>query len=67
MPYLLHQLLETSAKRYPDREAVIYKNNAITYRQLDRLSNQLAWVLRDAGIQKGDRYCFWLQEGSQLS
>ncbi|WP_293356396.1 amino acid adenylation domain-containing protein [Microcoleus sp. CAWBG51] len=55
MPYLLHQLLETSAKRYPDREAVIYKNNAITYHQLNTLSNQLAWVLRDSGIEKGDR------------
>jgi non-ribosomal peptide synthetase component F len=50
MPYLLDQLLETSAKRYPDREAVIYKNNAITYQPLDTLSNQLAWVLRDSGI-----------------
>jgi acyl-CoA synthetase (AMP-forming)/AMP-acid ligase II len=55
MPYLLHQLLETSAERYPAREAVIYRNNAIAYRQLDTLSNQLAWVLRNAGIEKGDR------------
>jgi non-ribosomal peptide synthetase component E (peptide arylation enzyme) len=50
MPYLLDQLLETSAKRYPDRQAVIYKNNAITYQPLDTLSNQLAWVLRNSGI-----------------
>lgn len=55
MPYLLHQLLETSAKQYPEQEAVIYKSNAITYRQLDILSNQLAWVLRETGIEKGDR------------
>ncbi|QLE44446.1 long-chain fatty acid--CoA ligase [Nostoc sp. C052] len=55
MPYLLHQLLETSTKRYPEQEVVIYKNNAITYRQLDILSNQLAWVLKDTGIGKGDR------------
>lgn len=54
MPYLLYQLLKSSAKRYPDKEAVICKSNAITYRQLDILSNRLAWVLRDAGIKKGD-------------
>jgi acyl-CoA synthetase (AMP-forming)/AMP-acid ligase II len=55
MPYLLQQLLEISAGQYPDKEAVIYKNNAMTYRDLDAVSNQLAWVLREAGIEKGDR------------
>jgi amino acid adenylation domain len=55
MPYLLQQLLENSAKQYPDKEAVIYKNNSITYRELDTMSNQFAWVLRSAGIEKGDR------------
>jgi acyl-CoA synthetase (AMP-forming)/AMP-acid ligase II len=37
MPYLLHQLLEVSAKNYPNKEAVIYKNSSITYRELDEL------------------------------
>lgn len=55
MPYLLHQLLEVSAKNYPDKEAVIYKNSSITYLELDELSNQLASVLRSNGIKRGDR------------
>lgn len=55
MPYLLQQLLENSAKQYPDKEAVVYKNSAITYQELDVASNQLAWTLRNAGIEKGDR------------
>jgi amino acid adenylation domain-containing protein len=55
MPYLLQQLLEHSAQQYPDNEAVIYKNDVITYQQLDIASNQLAWSLREAGIEKGDR------------
>ncbi len=55
MPYLLQQLLERSAQQYPDNEAVIYKNDVITYQELDIASNQLAWSLRDAGIGKGDR------------
>lgn len=55
MPYLLQQLLEISAGQYPDKEAAIYKDNAMTYRELDAVSNQLAWVLREAGIEKGDR------------
>jgi amino acid adenylation domain-containing protein len=55
MPYLLHQLLEISAKHYPDQEAVIYKNSSISYRELDQVSNQLAHVLTSCGISRGDR------------
>lgn len=55
MAYLLQHLLEISANNYPDKEAVIYKDNSITYQKLDTVSNQLARVLKDAGIEKGDR------------
>ncbi|NET74048.1 MAG: amino acid adenylation domain-containing protein, partial [Sphaerospermopsis sp. SIO1G2] len=55
MPYLLHQLLEISAKNYPDVEAIIFKNNSITYQELDTSSEQLANTLRENGLQKGDR------------
>jgi|GEM_PF-2382826 len=55
MPYLLQHLLENSAQQYSDNEAVIYKNDVITYQELDAASNQLAWSLREAGIEKGDR------------
>lgn len=55
MPYLLQQLLENSARRHPDKQAVVYKDSVITYRDLDIASNQLGWALRNAGIEKGDR------------
>lgn len=55
MSYLVHQLLENSAQQYPDKEAVVYKDNSVTYRELDAVSNQLAWTLRNNGIEKGDR------------
>ena len=55
MPYLLQQLLENSAKQYPDREAVVYKDSVITYQELDIAANKLGWALRNAGIEKGDR------------
>lgn len=41
MSYLVHQLLENSAQQYPDKEAVVYKDNSVTYRELDAVSNQL--------------------------
>jgi amino acid adenylation domain-containing protein len=55
MAYLLQQVLEISANNYPDQEAVIYKNNSITYQELDKVANQLAHVLNNAGIGRGDR------------
>ncbi|MEO1373523.1 MAG: amino acid adenylation domain-containing protein [Cyanobacteria bacterium J06635_10] len=55
MSYLVHQLLENSAQQYPDKDAVVYKDNSVTYRELDAFSNQLAWILRNNGIEKGDR------------
>jgi len=65
MPYLLQQLLENSAKQYPDKEAVIYKDSAITYRELDIASNQLGWALKNAGIEKGDRVGICLNKSIQ--
>ncbi|TAE60494.1 MAG: amino acid adenylation domain-containing protein [Nostocales cyanobacterium] len=55
MSYLLHHLLETSAKNYPDVEAVIFKDSSITYQELDTRSHQLANTLREHGLEKGDR------------
>ena len=55
MSHLLHQLLEKNASLYPDKQAVIYKAQSITYRELDEVSNQLAHVLGRQGIQSGDR------------
>ncbi|MGB3509325.1 MAG: amino acid adenylation domain-containing protein [Microcoleaceae cyanobacterium] len=62
MAYLLQQLLETSAQHYCDREAVIYKDRSITYGELDQLSNQLAGILTNCGISKGDRIGIYLNK-----
>lgn len=62
MPYLLQQLLKISAKHYSEREAVIYKDRSITYRELDQLSNQLASVLTNCGVSKGDRIGIYLNK-----
>jgi amino acid adenylation domain-containing protein len=61
MPYLLHQVLEISAKQYPERKAVVY-NNSITYQELDEVSTRLCWVLKNAGIEKGDRIGIYLNK-----
>ncbi|NET59716.1 MAG: amino acid adenylation domain-containing protein [Symploca sp. SIO2E6] len=55
MSYLLHQLLETTAKSDPEKKAVVDENQSLTYRELDQSSHQLAQVLRSSGIKKSDR------------
>src|SRR5579859_2116917 len=55
MAYLLQQLLQNSASRYPEKLAVWARGRSITYRQLEQRSNQLAHLLRERGVRKGDR------------
>jgi amino acid adenylation domain-containing protein len=55
MAYILQQLLTKSAARYPEKTAVWARGRSLTYRELDERSNQLAHLLVERGIQKGDR------------
>jgi amino acid adenylation domain-containing protein len=55
MAHLLHHILSESAARLPDKEAVRFEGVALTYGQLEALTNQVARVLRDAGVRRGDR------------
>jgi amino acid adenylation domain-containing protein len=55
MAYILQQLLSKSAKAYPEKTAVWARNRSITYQELEERSNQMAHLLRQQGIQKGDR------------
>jgi L-proline---[L-prolyl-carrier protein] ligase len=62
MPYLLHQLLTESAARRPDAEAVRLVDQALTYGELDRLSNQIANALIANGVVRGDRVGIYLHK-----
>ncbi len=51
----LHDLLTNAAKAYPDRPAIIFFGQKISYRELDLLSNRFAHALQGLGVQAGDR------------
>jgi amino acid adenylation domain-containing protein len=55
MAYLLQQLVVESAHRDPDKPAVRARGRVLTYGELDRRSSQLARLLREHGIARGDR------------
>jgi amino acid adenylation domain-containing protein len=62
MPYVLHQLLTESAARRPEAEAVRLLDQALTYAELERLSNQLAHALIQTGTVPGDRIGIYLHK-----
>jgi amino acid adenylation domain-containing protein len=53
--HLLHRAIEEQAVRTPDAVAVAFRNDALTYCELDRLANRLAHRLISLGVQRGDR------------
>jgi acyl-CoA synthetase (AMP-forming)/AMP-acid ligase II len=52
---LIHNFLENSAQKYPDKQAVWYKDQWMTYAQINELANKLANYLKEVAICKGDR------------
>jgi long-chain acyl-CoA synthetase len=58
--YNLSILLEDSARRYPDREALVLtaadgQSTRLTYAQVDAAANRVANLLVSRGIRRGDR------------
>ena len=55
MLWLLPQAIDGTAERYPDRDAVRFGGQGLTYGQLAERSNGLAEILRSRGLRRGDR------------
>ncbi|HET7340908.1 MAG TPA: amino acid adenylation domain-containing protein [Methylomirabilota bacterium] len=63
MAYLLQQLLAESAHRHPDKPAVRARGRSLTYAELERRSSQLARLLREHGVRRGDRVGIFFPKG----
>jgi len=57
---LLRDCLITSTKRYPDKEAVIVEGKSYTYTELFNASSCLAKVLKERGVNRGDRVAIYM-------
>lgn len=62
----LNDLLMDTARRYPDKAALVFAQNTITYRELDDLVNRLAATLQQLGVRKGDRVALYLPNCPQM-
>jgi fatty-acyl-CoA synthase len=58
--------LETSARRYPDKAALVFFGTVLTYADLLQKAERLAQCLRGLGVEKGDRVVLSMQNCPQL-
>ncbi|MEM9887339.1 MAG: long-chain fatty acid--CoA ligase [Bacteroidota bacterium] len=47
--------LEDSARRFPDKDAIVFGTTRLSFQQLNAMSNQVANALTDLGIVAGDK------------
>ena len=62
----LHEILTKTAKEHPEKVAIAYFENEMTYAELDSLSDQFAGVLAKLGVKKGDRVAVFLPNTPQF-
>lgn len=53
-PPTVHQLFEQQAARFPERIAVVYKDQTLSYCELNRRANTLAHRLVELGVRPGE-------------
>jgi len=58
---LIHHFLETSAKSFPDKVALVHEEVRATYQQLNSQANQLAQFFIQKGVTPGDRVVLLLE------
>ena len=62
----LHHLISERAAKYTDKTALTFNNEKITYKTLDRNANQLAHLLIENGVKKGDKIAFALERSAEM-
>lgn len=65
----LRESLELTAKKYPDKTAIVYprRDQRWTFEEFDEKANQVANALADLGVEKGDRVSTMLYNGSEFA
>ncbi len=65
-PEPLFYFLQESARKYPDRACTIFKGAAISFKEMDGLTDHLAAALADLGVKKGDRVGIFMPNTPQF-
>ncbi len=62
MSNLLHNFLTDSSRKYPEKVAISYKEENISYHDLELLSNQLSASLSNKGVRLGGRVGIYIDK-----
>lgn len=62
MIYSLPQALDKTAVSYPDREAIRCNGKGIPYATLQQQANNLAYILQQQGVKRGDRVGIYINK-----
>ena len=60
------KILKKSAEQVPSKTALVDGERRVTYRELDELSDALAWTLQEMGYRKGDRVAIYMRNSPEL-
>ena len=63
---LLHHLLRSSVRRFPNHPAIIFEGSRLTYRRLNHEANRFANALLSLGVGKGARVVLLLPNTPQM-
>lgn len=62
---LVHHHLEQSARRLPDKTALICGDRRLSYRQIDEAADRVAATLLELGLQRQDRVVIYLENSPE--
>ncbi|MCA9408808.1 MAG: AMP-binding protein, partial [Candidatus Omnitrophica bacterium] len=63
----VRHVLELTVKKYPQKPALIFKNNSVSFAQLQEQTYRLANALKKLNVNKGDRVAFCLPNSVQCA
>lgn len=63
---MLNQIYKKPLEHAPDKAAIIFKDQSLTYRQLDEATRQYAATLSDLGVGYGDRVALFMGNCPEL-
>lgn len=62
MIYTLPDILLNAGQQFPQKKAVRYKDSDLSYKEVKDESLRLGHALKEMGVKKGDRVCFFLEK-----
>ena len=52
--------LASTAKLFPEKEAIVFEGHRFTFSQIDQMSRSVALLLTESGVTPGDRIAIML-------